>query len=379
MKKQLFLTTFIMALLVMGLSSCEQLMEIIKPSEHGNDKEPGYVFTMSNASSGNEIIAYMVNEKGELQMASSYPTGGKGSGAGLGSQGSLVWQKETKLLFAVNAGSHEISVLKLTHKGLELLDIVSSGGKMPISLTVYKNILYVVNGGEKNSIYGFRVNTTGKLLPLANSMRYLSTDQSGPAQIQFRPDGKVLVVTEKMTNKITTFVVDGNGVAGNAMVQASVGETPFGFYFRNQQLIVSEAFGGAENKSAVSSYNVAPDGMISVITPSAATNQTAACWIAIPKNGKYAYSANTGSGSISGYSITPNGNLTLLDADGRTGITGEGTRPADMALSNNSQYLFTLNGGTKSISSFHINSDGSLEWIQEIKGLPSSVFGLAAM
>lgn len=383
-KLPLFTSLFIVSLLV-GLASCtkDDFLKLIHQAEDKHqEKELAFVFTLSNAASGNSVIAYTRSQEGTLkQTASPYPTGGMGSGAGLGSQGALVLQPESSLLFAVNAGSNEVSVLKVKNGALQLLDVVSSGGVMPISLTVYKNLLYVLNAGANGNITGFRIDNNGKLNPISGTTQPLSGSQAGPAQVQFSPDGKLLVVTEKMTNKITAYVVSSNGVAGAPLVQNSSGETPFGFYFnKNNQLVVSEAFGGATNQSKASSYTISDNGSIHVISASVPTNQTAACWVIVTSNGQYVYTANTGSGSITGFKIASDGSLSRLNEDGRTGITGEGSKPADMALSKNSHHLYDLNSGTQSISVFSVNgNDGSLKWLQEIKGLPVGVAGLAAM
>src|SRR5207302_10339808 len=89
----------------------------------------------------------------------------------------------------------------------------------------------------------------GSTLPLSGAM-------VGPAQVQFSPSGRLLVVTEKMTNKIDTYTVNHDGTATGPTVQNSAGVEPFGFAFdRRGQLIVSEAFGGMPNASAASSYD----------------------------------------------------------------------------------------------------------------------------
>jgi 6-phosphogluconolactonase len=158
---------------------------------------------------------------------------------------------------------------------------------------------------------------------------------------------------------------------------ASAGETPFGFAFRGDTLIVSEAFGGAEDASAVSSYDLANDGSLQVISPSVPTTETAACWIAVTRNGRFAYASNTGSGTVSGYRVSPDGGLSLLDPDGITGVTGPG--PIDMAFSANSGFLYTLNSEDGTISAFHVNRNGSLSSIPGIAGIPAgSATGLAA-
>ena len=85
----------------------------------------------------------------------------------------------------------------------------------------------------------------------------------------------------------------------------------------------------------LSSYSIAPNGTISPIDPNVATTETAACWVVVTKDGRYTYTTNTGSNSISGYAIGRDGSLTLLDADGRTAVTGAG--PIDAALSRESR------------------------------------------
>jgi 6-phosphogluconolactonase (cycloisomerase 2 family) len=157
----------------------------------------------------------------------------------------------------------------------------------------------------------------------------------------------------------------------------SHGETPFGFSFtRHGLLIVSEAFGGREAESAVSSYRLEDE--LELGSGSAPDHQTAACWVAVTRDGRYAYTTNTGSGSISGYRVSRCGTLALLDPDGRTASTGDGSGPTDMALSADSSFLYAVGSGTGTISAFRVRDDGSLGSLDQVGGLPTSVVGLAA-
>jgi 6-phosphogluconolactonase (cycloisomerase 2 family) len=198
----------------------------------------------------------------------------------------------------------------------------------------------------------------------------------GPAQVSFSPDGEVLVVTEKNTNLVDTFPVDEDGMAGSVTTHPSAGVTPFGFAFtRRGTLIVSEAAGGAANASSASSYDVAQDDFAS-ISAAVPTQQTAACWAVATKNGKYAYTANAGSGSLSLYGVGRDGGLTLLRS--AAGSTGAGSHPSDMALSNNSRFLYALANVTQSIGAFEVRADGSLSAVNGASGLPATAVGLAA-
>ena len=335
----------------------------------------GAVYTLTNSPAENAVKVFDRRGNGSFTPDGTFATGGTGTGGGLGNQDALVLDGD--LLFAVNPGSDSISAFKVKRHGLKLVEAESSGGDQPISLTVHHRLLYVLNAGGDGNISGLTVSRRGNLSPLAGSTRPLSGNATGPAQVSFDPEGEVLVVTEKNTNLIDTYQVDrGSGLASGPSPQASSGATPFGFAFdRRGHLIVSEAFGGAPGLSAVSSYEV-DAGVIDPITPSAGTTQTAACWIVVTRNGRFTYTSNTGSGSISGYRISRNGQLSLLDADGQTGLTGPG--PIDMALTRNSRFLYSLNSGDGTISGFRVRADGSLTPIGGATGLPGGANGLAA-
>jgi 6-phosphogluconolactonase len=356
---------------------------VVSPAAAGGrdgDRAVGVVYTLTNAAAGNAVAVFERSAHGTLGPAGSVATGGLGTGAGLGSQGALV--RAGSRLFAVNAGSDSVSLLKVHRRGeLELLDTAPSGGARPISVTARGQLVYALNEGSATTpgnISGFTVKGR-ELVPLPGSSRPLSAAAVGPAQIEFSPNGRVLVVTEKMTNRIVTYLVGAGGYAGAPNAQPSAGQTPFGFAFDGRgRLIVSEAFGGAPDASVLSSYGLSSNGTISAISPNVATTETAACWVVVTRNGCYAYATNTGSGSISGYGIGRDGTLTLLDADGRTGVTGAGSSPLDAALSRASRFLYTLNGGTNDIAGFRVRADGSLEPIGALGGLPAGAAGLVA-
>ncbi len=342
------------------------------------EDSPRAVYTITNAASGNEVLVYDRSADGSLTFQGSYPTDGLGSGAGLGSQDAVVLSDEQHWLFVVNAGSNQISSFAVKRDGLELVDVVDSGGIRPVSLTTHGKLLYVVNAGESGNISGFEAGNDGLLAPLTGSTQPLSNGgvgaAPGPAQISFSPDGDLLVVTEKATNLIDTYEIE-DGIAGAPVTHASAGATPFGFAFdKRDHLIVSEAFGGVPGVSALSSYKVEQDEF-EVISPSVGTTQTAACWVVISNNGKYAYTTNAGSGSISSYRIGKNGTLTLLEA--QAGLTGNGSTPIDMALSNNGKHLYALGAGSHTISIFQVQEDGSLVSLGGV-GVPAGVVGLAA-
>jgi 6-phosphogluconolactonase len=332
------------------------------------------VYTSTNGAAGNKVLVFDRAGDGSLSPAGSIATGGNGTGGGLGNQGALAVSKGGRFLYVVNAGSDSISTFKLRHGDLKLADVTPSGGDQPISLTVRRGLLYVLNAGS-GTIAGFTSAHNGGLSPLAGSTEPIGG--AGPAQVEFSTDRRTLVVTNKDTNTIDTFAVGADGTPGPAQSQPSEGDTPFGFGFdKRGHLIVSEAFGGAPGASAVSSYSLDSSGLLTTISPSVPDHEAAACWIAITKNGRFAYTTNTGSGSISSYSIDRDGSLGLLEQV--AAATGTGSAPTDMAQTSSSRLLFALLPGTGEVASYRVAGDGGLTPVDQAGGVPASASGLAA-
>ena len=343
-----------------------------------DDYRSDMVFTSSNEPAGNQVLVYAKTERGALQLRASVPTGGQGSGAGLGSQGAVTLSEDGRYLFVVNAQSNSLSTFELRRRGLALMSVVSTNGLHPISVTENDGIVYVLNDGGAGNVAGFR-NQRGELKPIPGSNRPLSTASgAAPAQVGFSTSGDALVVSEKATNKLTTYAVSFSGSIAAPSVYASAGVTPFGFAFnRRNRLIVSEAVGGAAGASTVSSYGFSRYEPAKPVVVSAAVpdTQSAACWVAVTPNGRWAYVANTGSGSISSYIVANSGQITLAEA--AAGATGAGTAPADTAISASGRDLYVRNGGNATIASFRIRADGTLATGAVASGLPAHAVGLA--
>jgi 6-phosphogluconolactonase len=337
----------------------------------------GYVYTLSNQTTGNEVLVYERKADGTLTYANSYATGGTGTGGGLGNQGAVVLSENNKVLLAVNPGSNTVSSFAVSGGGLQLESTVPSGGTTPVSITVYKDIVYVLNAGGIGNISGFWLQQDGSLSPIAHSTRPLSAANAGPAQISFIADGSAVVITEKATNTITTYTINKEGIPSVMHTLAAANQTPFGFAAGKKGIIyVSEAVGGAPGASTVSSYHINSNGVISLIEGPVSAGQTAACWVVVTNNGKYVYATNTGSNNISSFQTDNSGSLDVLDAVAAS--TGTGSVPIDAALSNNSKFLYELNSGNESIGVYSIEHKGNLDPIQYVTGLPDGATGLAA-
>jgi 6-phosphogluconolactonase len=355
-------TTFILAALAAVVAA------FAVPAANAAGSARGAVFTLTNAPSGNSVAVFARAADGSLTQTATYATGGLGTGANLGSQGAVALSDNGKRLFAVNAGSNSISELAIDGDELRLVTTFDSNGVMPISIAVDKNLVYVLNAGSA-SITGFKADGVGRVAPIDGSTQPLLG--TNPAQVEFSPNGSVLVVTEKDSSTIDTFPVDGHGRAGAGVSSPSAGVTPFGFAFDSLgRAFVSEAAGSA------SSYAVDAAGA-HVITAAAATHQAAPCWLVVTPDDRYAYTANAGSATISGFSIAGDGSIALLDPSGASASLGAGAHPLDEAISSDGGTLYVLVDGRHTVAGYHIAADGSLSLLGEVGSLPAGDVGLA--
>jgi 6-phosphogluconolactonase (cycloisomerase 2 family) len=330
---------------------------------------------MSNEVSGNTVIAFVRSPDGTLGEMTSYATGGLGAGHGLENQGALAITGDNKHLLVLNPGSNDLSVFQITSQGLNLTARASSGGQFPVSVTERAGVVYVLNRGSETGdpngdiISGLRLTADGNLTPISGSTVPLSTKQTNAAQVGISPNGNLIVVTEHGAGLIDTYILDGNGVPGNHLVQQSAGVGPFGFAFRGaSQLYVSEAGGGS-----TSSYTVDGQGTLHSISSAVSTQQLGSCWLSITPDKKFAYVADTGSGTVSTFSVGVDGSLSLVAA---AAATTEG-RPLDMGITSDGLYLNVLTT-SGDIEVFRIETaSGGLTQVEVITGLPAGTNGLA--
>jgi 6-phosphogluconolactonase (cycloisomerase 2 family) len=115
---------------------------------------------------------------------------------------------------------------------------------------------------------------------------------------------------------------------------------------------------------------------LELITGSLKNGQGATCWTIVTSDGRYAYTMNTASGTISSYEISSEGSLTLLDATAAS--PGAGSTPTDAALSDDSRFLYVRDPLLKTVDAFRVEADGSLTLLGTTPGVPTGGQGLAA-
>jgi 6-phosphogluconolactonase (cycloisomerase 2 family) len=320
------------------------------------------VFVQSDNTAGNQIVAYHRDGAGTLKLAGAYNTGGLGgvlNGSAvdhLASQGSLTYDPENQVLYAVNAGSDSVSVFAVKGDSLSLQQVVSSGGLFPVSVAVHGDIVYVLNALNGGSVQGF-VSRFGRLIPLPFSNRNLGlnvpTDTTQfthtPGQVSFSPDGSQLVVTTKANgNDIDVFHVGPHGYLSAApVVNPEPGTVPFAVTFDGAgHLVVADA-----GTNALSTFTLGADGVTTLLN-AVGTGAAATCWVA-PADG-FLYASNAGSGTVSGFAASASGALSLL------GSTPTDPGTVDASATADGTFLYVQTGGNGIVDGFRVGVDGGL-------------------
>jgi 6-phosphogluconolactonase len=113
----------------------EAAMTAATEHEITHQGKTGTVYVLSNQDTGNSVTVFDRAADGGLTRMGTFLTGGLGNGNSitpatvadpLVSQGALVLSKDHGFLFAVNAGSNEVSSLAIQGKTLALCDRVPS-------------------------------------------------------------------------------------------------------------------------------------------------------------------------------------------------------------------------------------------------------------
>jgi 6-phosphogluconolactonase len=330
----------------------------------------GHVYVDDNTVGTNTIGAFDRHADGTLtpQPGSPFAAGGAGSGAGLAEQGAIQITPDGRFVIAVDAGSNQISVLRILGDGsLNLVPggIVSSGGILPDSVAIHGNLVYVANSGNGGSNYtGFQLRPNGRLDPIPGSTVTLAAN-AAPADVLFNGTGTKLAGTEVGTSVIDSFTVgsDGRLTAAPDSPFPAQGLGPFGSEFRPTnpgQLFVSNAHNVGAGTGTISAYADSSNGTLSPVASSPfADQQTAPCWVEITHDGQFLFTVNTGSGEISRYQIAPDGTLTLLGSTpvGKTGGVGA----VDARLSPDGRYLYVDESRIGAVGAFAVHGGNLTE------------------
>jgi len=376
-----FLTRSRPGALVLGIAAAVAVAVPASASAStGASPVTGHVYVNDNTKGTNTIGAFDRHADGSLSPVPGSPfvAGGAGTGSGLASQGAIQITQDGRFLIAVDAGSNQVSVLRIHfHGSLSLVPggVVSSGGTLPDSIAVHGNLVYVANSGNGGSNYaGFRLGFDGRLFPIPGSTVTLAAN-AAPGDVLFNGTGTKLVGTEVGPSVIDSFTVGFSGrlTAAPGSPFKAEGLGPFGSQFRPtdpDQLFVSNAHNTAADSGTISAFTDSRNGTLTSVAASPfADDQMAPCWVEISHDGQFLFTVNTASGTISRFQIGGSGVLTLLGSTpvGQTGGVGA----VDARLSPDGRYLYVDESRIGKVGAFAVHGGNLTELASSPASLPA--------
>lgn len=363
----------LVALLALGLTSGSALAF----GDHGfGERSDRVVFVQTDNLAGNQVIAYDRATNGTLSQAGAYNTGGLGGALTgsvvdhLASQGSLVYDRDSRSLYTVNAGSNTISVFTVFGDRLALRQVIGSGGAFPVSIAVRDGVVYVLNAEQGGTVAGF-ASIFGRLYPSPGSIRALNLNPTEepqfthtPGQVSFSSDGSQLIVTTKGNGSdIDVFRVGPFGRLGqNPTVNSEPGAVPFALSSDRQgHVIVAEA-----GSNALADFALAHNGTLTALD-AVGTGQEATCWVVAA--GDRFYVSNAASASLSEFGSENGGQVLAL-----LGVTKTDGGTVDAAVSGDGRYLYVQTGLAGIVDEFAIGAGGAPSEIGTI-AVPGAVGG----
>ncbi|OED44635.1 hypothetical protein AB833_01210 [Chromatiales bacterium (ex Bugula neritina AB1)] len=306
----------------------------------------GAVYAMTNAADTNTVVAYARAADGTLTLIGSAATEGQGSGPTnvasgpggnaidpLASNYALVMSTDNRFVFAVNAGSDEVSSFIVNSDfSLSHVSTVASGGSAPVSIATIDNAIFVANSNAGvGTITSFTVSETGALTSAGGEV----TLAGRPTAISLTKDKNTLIATLVDTLQLQVY-----SVANTALTETSLFSypappegrnvaNPFGldtFEHNGAQFaIVADARVFAVNgtepdpqTSSVTTFSVS-GGQLSIVSDDIRADDDGddsvgpitACWAVTNADGTMAFIAKTNDNSITSYNLNESGEAVL--------------------------------------------------------------------
>lgn len=332
-----------------SLPSAAAVQDDAAEQRQGNYERGGhqsFVYTVTNPAGENAIAAFARDRQtGQIRYMGRYATGGQGDPrTGAVSQHAIVSQGSR--LYAVNPGSNDISAFAVLPDGsLQLLSVVPSGGRAPVSLALHGDLLYVANFGTFDaenapaSYSGFRIQRDGSPVPIPGSTVVLERGDA-LSDIVFNAHGCVLVGTRTGSSIIDSFWVSPSGRLVRAdLLRDQPGAFGAAFHpLRSWQLFANYVVPVAGTAGAVASFRVDGRGQLERTGVLSDPSLQAPCWVVLTPDGRSLWVSSAFSRALTLYSVSSDGRLTLISAL----APADGPASLDVAIDRDGRYLYQL-------------------------------------
>jgi 6-phosphogluconolactonase len=246
--------------------------------------------------------------------------------------------------------------------GSTTISATMSGGPAidTVPMTVTATIYAYATNFDDNTVSQYEIGSDGSLTPLSSPT--VATDGL-PFSISVEPTGEYVYVSNWGSSTISQFRIGSDGTLspiGTGTVAS--GRDPNGVTIDH-----ADRFAYVANLSdgTVSQYTIGLDGQLAPMATAMVPSGIAPASLTIDPTDRFAYVANFGAnaldpppgpGTISQYSIGPDGSLTPMSS--ATVVAGSG--PDALTIDPSSKYLYVANSGDNTVGQYTIGSDGSL-------------------
>jgi hypothetical protein len=320
------------------------VLAVVVPRLHADHRERALVITMTNDANANQIKVYDAETRALIQTLSTHGKGGAGGNA----RG--VKQLDGEVVAAVNNGSNTVAVFRREGFGLQFDKLVTTTSA-PLSIDFGNDHMYVAGATTIDSfaLHGHNVQwldgTAG--LELAGGG---APPSGSTAQVGVINEKQVLVTLKADPDPGTVDIValrDGavTGAAPKAVAAPAGSLAPFGFsVYRDGSALITLA-------------HSAQDGLFrdGAFQTTVGAGQLGPCWTT--RVGKYVFTANTGSGTIS--RLVSTGTNVFIDAIAAARVTTGGS-PLDIDADGGVLALIDHGAGQSHLSLFTYNQFGEL-------------------
>ncbi len=311
--------------------------------------EPASRLLYVSLSKDNALVVAEISAEGELSM-----TGAKVDLGGRG--GAVAYGRATQRLYV--GASNAIAAVSVADKAkptfLGVTDVV--GEPVYMSLANNETSLITAYFGDK----GVSTHAISEATPYEQT-HFIETGEQPHAAI-FAPSSSLIYVPHRNGNK-TSWIdvgVDGSLTAAGELVaetdsNGSIGPRHIAFTPNGKFAYVVN-----EMADSVSSYSVSGDGSLTLIETISTLpegydgSDNTGADIHVTPNGKFVYSSNRGHDSLAMFAVEADGTLKPL------GHEPTEARPREFDVSPDGQFLVAAGQDSDALASYRINADGTL-------------------
>ncbi|HET9837172.1 MAG TPA: MBG domain-containing protein [Candidatus Angelobacter sp.] len=327
-----------------------------------------FLFVNNQAAAGNSIAGYSVAVDGTLTALASSPTltGGLGANAACSSVNRMALSAGNNLLFVSNGGDLTISAFLIDPASGALTAVAGSPFASGLTLDACSGISLnatpdgrFLMASSNGQVKTFGIGAGGVLSSLSTAANTVVPN----AGMKISANGQFLAVSNGTSVSVFGINADGSltAVAGSPFAKTGTA-TLAGLDFSSTSGLLFGAEASATS-SLADAFTVGANGALSAVTGSpfsiGAINSNV---VLVSPNDAFLFASNSGSSSVSSFSVAAGGGLTSL---GSFGSSASLHAPVGMATDRSGSLLYVADD-TFGVAVFRIGGAGSLAQLGDL-------------